>query len=210
MRPSAQALTAALLALAPGLAAVSRAESAAATYALDPVHTRVMFAVEHAGFSRAIGTVSGSTGTLVFDPDDWAGARLEVSVPLQRVDLGDADWNRAVLGRNLLHASRYPQATFISTRVEPQGDGRAAVFGRLTLHDVTREIRLDVVLNRLQRHPMPPYRRTAGFSATARLSRADFGVDAWKTLIGDEVELRIEAEATLRADPSSPLPNGSR
>ena len=34
------------------------------TYAIDPVHTRVMIAVEHAGFSKAIGTVSGSTGTL--------------------------------------------------------------------------------------------------------------------------------------------------
>ena len=32
-------------------------------YELDPVHTRVLFAVSHAGFSRALGTVSGSTGT---------------------------------------------------------------------------------------------------------------------------------------------------
>ena len=51
------------------LAASALAASAApATYALDPVHTRVMFAVEHAGFSKAIGTVSGSTGTLELRP----------------------------------------------------------------------------------------------------------------------------------------------
>ena len=32
------------------------------TYTLDPVHTRVMVAVSHAGFSNPMGTVSGSTG----------------------------------------------------------------------------------------------------------------------------------------------------
>lgn len=55
--------------------------AASAAYELDPVHTRVMIAVEHAGFSKAIGTVSGSSGHLQFDPEDWNTARLEVSVP---------------------------------------------------------------------------------------------------------------------------------
>ncbi|TXG79242.1 MAG: polyisoprenoid-binding protein, partial [Rhodocyclaceae bacterium] len=27
-------------------------------YAIDPVHTRVVFEIDHAGFSKAIGTVS--------------------------------------------------------------------------------------------------------------------------------------------------------
>ena len=45
-------------------------------YQLDPVHTRVVFAVGHAGFSKAIGTVSGSTGTLVFDDLAAVAAQL--------------------------------------------------------------------------------------------------------------------------------------
>ncbi|HQY50258.1 MAG TPA: polyisoprenoid-binding protein, partial [Thermomonas sp.] len=31
-------------------------------YVFDPVHTRVMFSIDHAGFSQAIGTVSGAQG----------------------------------------------------------------------------------------------------------------------------------------------------
>jgi hypothetical protein len=42
---------------------------------------------------------------------------------------------------------------------------------------------------------LPPFRRTAGFSATATISRSEFGIDAWPSVIGDQVELRIEAEA---------------
>lgn len=187
----------------PALVLTSLAATAApARYALDPVHTRVLFAVEHAGFSKALGTVSGSSGTLVFDPDDWAAATLEVTVPLRRADLGDAKWNEATLARNLLDAERFPDAHFVSTKVEASDATHAKVTGNLTLHGVTRPVTLDVTLNALKRHPLPPFRRTAGFSATATLSRAAFGVDAWKSMIGDTVELRIEAEAVRegRAD----------
>lgn len=79
--------------------------------------------------------------------------------------------------------------------------------GDLTLRGVTRPLCMDVTLNALKRHPMPPFRRTAGFSATATLSRADFGMSAWKTVIGDRVELRIEAEAVReRGEPAAPAP----
>lgn len=170
--------------------------AAPAQYALDPVHTRVLFAIEHAGFSKALGTVSGSTGTLVFDPDDWRSARLQARVPLQRLDLGDEKWNRAALAHNLLDGARYPEAQFVSTRIEPIDAQHAKVIGQLTLHGVTREVTLDVTLNAVKRHPLPPFRRTAGFSATTTLQRADFGIDAWPSVIGGTVELRIEAEAT--------------
>ncbi len=165
------------------------------TFALDPVHTRVVVAVDHAGFSKAIGTVSGSTGTLVFDRDDWTSARLDVRVPVGKLDLGDAKWNSAVLAANLLDGERHPEAHFISTRIEPVDADHARVCGDLTLRGVTRPQCLEVTLNALKRHPLPPFRRTAGFSATTTLSRADFGITAWKNVIGDSVELRIEAEA---------------
>ncbi|QNH11854.1 YceI family protein [Xanthomonas sp. SI] len=180
--------------------------AAPAQYALDPVHTRVLFAIEHAGFSKALGAVSGSTGTLAFDPDDWRSARLDARVPLQRLDLGDDKWNRAALAHNLVDGERFPEARFVSTRIEPIDATHAKVFGTLTLHGVSREIALDVTLNALKRHPLPPFRRTVGFSATTTLQRADFGIAAWPSVIGATVELRIEAEATRdgRADADPP------
>src|SRR3546814_11471924 len=104
------------------------ASAQAARYALDPVHTRVMFELSHAGYSQAIGTVSGSTGTLVFDPGDWSVARVEVSVPLLRLDMGDATWTRAALGRHLLDGAGPTAASFVSMRVG--GSGRASCRGR--------------------------------------------------------------------------------
>jgi len=179
----------------------------AARYVIDPVHTRVMFELSHAGYSQAIGTVSGSTGTLVFDPADWSRARVEVSVPVSRLDLGDDKWNRAALGRNLLDGDDYPAASFVSTRVEPVDATHASVFGTLTLRGVPREVKLDVAFNQARRYPLPPFRRTIGFSATTTISRKAFGIDAWPTVIGDSVALRIEAEAQLqRGEDPTPTP----
>ncbi|OHE85073.1 MAG: hypothetical protein A2579_12215 [Lysobacterales bacterium RIFOXYD1_FULL_69_11] len=196
MRPSPRP---ALIVLLAALATPAHADGPE-PYAIDPVHTRVMFAVGHAGFSKALGTVSGSTGALLFDPEDWTAARLDVRVPMAAIDLGDEGWNRATLARNLLDAERHPEARFVSTDVTPIDDDSARACGQLTLRDVTRPLCMDVTLNALKRHPMPPFRRTAGFSATATLSRADYGITAWKSVIGDEVELRIEAEAVRDND----------
>lgn len=191
-----------------GLLAGTATGAEPAQYSLDPVHTRVVFAINHAGFSKAIGTVSGSTGQLRFDPGDWTRATLQASVPMARIDLGDAEWNKATLAGNLLNVEDYPTAEFVSTRVEPVAPNRASVYGTLTLHGVSREVVLDVTLNAAKRHPLPPFRRTVGFSATAMLSRKEFGIDAWPSVIGDAVELRIEAEATRsRVDGDADAPD---
>jgi polyisoprenoid-binding protein YceI len=198
-----------LLALLAGISAAASGSGARAAgvedYTLDPVHTRVVFLVEHAGFSRAMGAISGSSGTLRFDRDDWRSAQLDVTVPLARLDLGDAKWNGAVLASRLLDADRHPEARFVSRQVEPVDADHAKVCGELTLRGVTGPVCLDVTFNALKRHPLPPFRRTAGFSATATLSRKAFGIVAWPTVVGDEVTLLIEAEAVRsRGDGDAP------
>ncbi len=68
---------------------------------------------------------------------------------------------------------------------------------------------LDVTLNAVKRYPLPPFRRTVGFSATTTLSRRAFGITAWPGVIGDAVQVRIEAEAAFdRSDaPGTPAPD---
>ena len=69
------------------LAALAPGSAPAATWRLDPVHTRVVFIVGHAGLSRAIGTFSGAQGRLEFDPEHWADARVELALPVASLDL---------------------------------------------------------------------------------------------------------------------------
>lgn len=194
--------------LLPALFALSCATRAQAgeaeRFVFDPVHTRVMFAIDHAGYSKAIGTVSGSVGSLVFDADDWSTARLEVDVPMGRIDMGDSGWAAAIFAPRFLDVKRYPQARFVSTTITRREANRGTACGDLTLHGVTRPLCMDLVLNKIARYPLPPFRRTAGFSAQAQLKRSDFGMTSWRSLVGDDVELRIEAELIRRHGDDAP------
>ena len=191
-QPPSSIRLSALLALLACLPAVA---GEPARYAFDPVHTRVMFAIDHAGFSKAIGTISGSQGSLHFDVEDWSSARLDVVVPMHRLDMGDSGWSASVFAPRFLDVKRHPQARFVATDgLQRQLANRGRACGQLTLHGVTRPLCLDVVLNKAGRYPLPPFRRTIGFSATATLKRSDYGMTSWQSLVGDDIELRIEAE----------------
>jgi polyisoprenoid-binding protein YceI len=171
------------------------AGAAPADYAIDPVHTRIAFRVGHAGFSRALGTFAGASGTLRFDADDWSTAKLEIAVPVASLDLGDDGWNGKVLDGTFFDAGKLPQARFASTAVEKVDDTKLRVRGDLTIHGVTRPVAFEATFNALKRHPLT-FRRTAGFSAVLEVSRKDFGMDAWKSVIDDRVEIRVELQAT--------------
>lgn len=199
----------ALLLLAGLVLAATAGAQGAQDFAVDPVHTRVLVAVDHAGFSKALGTVSGTRGRVRF-AEGWAGAEVDVSLPLRDLDFGDARWNAAV--QALLGTVRHPQARFVSRQVTPRDARTAQVCGDLSLAGHTRPLCMDVAFNALKRHPMPPFRRTAGFSATAVLDRTEFGLDRWASMVGTQVELRIELEASRglgapSADPASPEPD---
>lgn len=189
---SARALPLLLFAvMAPGAMAVS---AKTASFALDPVHTRIAFQVSHAGFSNPIGSFSGSTGSLEFDDKDWSTARLDVRIPLASLNLGDAKWQQKILDSTFFNASKYPDAHFVSTQVKMSDPQHGSVIGDLTLHGVTHPVTLSVTLNALKRHPLT-LKKTAGFSATATLSRKDFGISAWEHLVGDQVQVILEVEA---------------
>jgi polyisoprenoid-binding protein YceI len=163
-------------------------------FAIDPVHSRVLFMVDHAGFSSALATLSGPRGWIRIERGSWDGASVEVEVDLARLDLGDENWNTRVAKRDFFNTRRYPKTRFVSREVIVIDAEHARVIGELQLRDSRLPLTLNVRRLRDARHPLT-LRRTVGFSATAKLSRAAFGITAWKSLVGDDVELRIEVEA---------------
>lgn len=175
-------------------------------YALDPVHSRVLFAVDHAGFSRSMATLGRIEGRLVLDGDDWTRARVEARIPMETLDFGDADWNRQMASRRWFDAVRHPEARFVSSRVEVIDEERLQVTGDLRVAGQSSEVVLDVRINQRARNPLT-HRPTVGFSATTTLDRRRFGMLAYPSLVGNEVEVRLEIEARRgRANLAEPEP----
>lgn len=190
-----------LLALAGaiGLLGATPARAEPEWFAIDPVHTRVLFFIDHARFARSIGMFRPVEGGLWFDADDWSKGHIDLCLSLNHLDMGDRKWEEALRRRDFFDADHHPDLCFTTRRVERLDDRTGRLHGEITIRGAKRPATFDFTVNDLRRFSLTMKRRL-GISATATFSRADFGMTRDKTLIGDAVEVVIELEAQL-ADP---------
>jgi polyisoprenoid-binding protein YceI len=176
---------------------VGTATAAPVAYQYDPVHSQVVFSVDHNGFSRSFGRLHVS-GNLSFDATNWSHSSTHVVIDTAGVDMGDAKWNDAVRGNDLFAAARFPTATFDSTSVEKTGDDTGVLHGKLTMRGVSQPVDIPFRLNRNGR-TIYGMHDVAGFSANFTLDRTLFGMTSNPNSIGRSVAVWLEIEA-IRSD----------
>jgi polyisoprenoid-binding protein YceI len=188
------AATAASAAAAPNPASVQ-----GGTYAIEPTHTRLLFAVDHFGTSTWYGDFTHASGSLKLDPKNPAASQVEVSVPIASVSTTNAVLDGELKSPDWFDAAKYPTMTFKSTKVTVTGPGRATVAGELTLHGVTKPVVLDARLKGAGPNPMTKA-YMVGFDATGKIKRSEFGVTKYVPVVGDEVTLILSAPFVRKGD----------
>lgn len=184
--------------LALALAASFGAAAKPVSYQLDPNHTVVLASWNHFGYSHPSANFGQASGTLVYDADDVATSRVEVTLPLAGLDTFVPKLDAHLRSADFFDAEKYPTITFRSTRVHDLGGGKLAIMGDLTVHGVTRPVTLDATLNGASVNPMTKS-PTIGFDATTTIKRSDFGVGAYVPKVGDEIAIRISTEGSAKA-----------
>lgn len=173
-------------------------------FRIDPVHTQVLFSVDHDGYSHPVGRMRVAAGWLRLDEDDWSTAKVVADVDTASVDLGDKDWNDAVTGKRFLDAKEFPLAHFESTSIEAPSDNagkkNSVLHGNLTLRGVTREVAIPFAFNRAGASIFSGMQTLAGFSGHTTLDRMPFGMTAFPKAVGQQVEVRLEVEGILDQD----------
>jgi polyisoprenoid-binding protein YceI len=179
--------------LALGLATTASAASAADTYHLEKTHVDLLFSISHAGFTEKHGSFRDLDATLQYDDAKPENSQVTVVVKTDSLDTAFAPRDKDVKSEKFLDVARYPEMRFVSTKVTREPDQTLRIEGQLTLHGVTRPLTLHARLNKEAPNPFDK-RPTLGFSATGSLERSDFGIATYLPVIGDEVNLTIDAE----------------
>lgn len=187
-------MTKLLSALAGILMLAASTNAVAEDYSFDPTHTRIMYAVNHFGFSNVHGEFLGFEGVVNFDPTNVEAAQFDITIEVASVSSGYTTRDEHMRGSNWFSAEEFPTMHFVSTSIEQTGEGTAIMTGDLTLKGVTLPVALDVILNGQGRHPFNAQRQIYGFTATGSLNRSDFGMEYAIPFLGDEITLTIEAE----------------
>ena len=176
----------------------------AASYSVDASHTTAGFGVRHLMVSTVRGVFDKVSGTVEIDDADPAQSRIDVTIDAASVDTRDAKRDEHLRGADFFDVAKFPTIAFRSTRIEKSQDGTLLATGNLTIHGVTRPVTLTIdSLSPPSKAPWGAIVR--GATATARVSRREFGLVWNKTLetggvaIGDEVQLTIDAELVEQA-----------
>ena len=163
------------------------------SYKADAPHTRIVFVVNHMGFTDYFGQFNGINGQLSLDAAHPASSQVTMTIPTDSVDANNSVLTAELRGDKWFDAAKYPTITFKSTQVTPTGKDTADVTGDVTFHGVTHPETLHVKFNAGGTHPFTK-KYTIGFNAEAHLKRSDFDQKTFVPLIGDDVTLIISAQ----------------
>ena len=197
------------------IAAVGYAPAAAETvhFRVDPGATQIVASVKEP-LARIRGAASGTfnaiSGTIEGDPaDPVKTGRIAITFDATSYKSGSAYRDKRVT-RDALDAEHFPAIRFVSTRIEDFAwvsrdvEATATIVGNLTLHGVTREVRIPIDAT------LSPDRKLFSTDGDFDFAMSDFGIEQPSTLFGAlrtgrRVDLNFRVVA-VPADPASAAP----
>jgi polyisoprenoid-binding protein YceI len=178
------------------IAAAGSAGAAPVKYTLDPEHTYPSFEADHfGGLSTWRGKFNKSSGTIVYDKEAASGT-LDVTIDTSSIDTGHDKLNTHVKSNDagMLDVAKYPTATYTGKLAKFVNGAPTEVDGTLTLHGVSKPLKLKIDHFDCRPHPMKKDKQVCGANATADLNRGDFGVD-WGKSYGFKMDVKLEIQA---------------
>lgn len=180
-------------------------------YTIDPTHSAVSFKVRHF-FSKVPGKFDKFAGTIKFDQQNWAASSVDVSIETASINTSNEGRDKHLRSPDFFDAAKYPVITFHSTKIEALDATHLRITGDFTMHGVTKPVVLNAEYT--GSGPGPQGVKLAGFTATTKIDRQDFGV-AWNhavegtNVLGDDIEIEISVEADMTPPPVVSAPASS-
>jgi polyisoprenoid-binding protein YceI len=171
----------------------------AGTYAVDPVHSSVTFAITHNG----VATFRSGFESYEAKLSGGEAPKLEGSVDVTSVEIDEEQLKGHLLSPDFFDAERYPRLRFESTELSVGEDGSVRLLGEVEIRGEKREVEASGRFGQVGADLAGNAR--VGLSVAAIIDRRDFGLD-WQAELpsGGEVldyavsiavELELVAEA---------------
>ncbi len=174
------------------------------SWQIDSAHSQIQFSVRHMMISNVRGRFENFTGVVEFNEQDPTRSSVDVQIEAASINTREAQRDGHLKSPDFLNADKYPYLTFKSKRIEKTDATHSRMIGVLTIRDIAKEVVLDVEYSGQAKSPWGT--TSAGFSATAKINRKDWGL-TWNqaletggVLVGDEVNVNIELEIVKQAE----------
>jgi polyisoprenoid-binding protein YceI len=167
-------------------------------WAIDATHTEIGFKVKHMMFTNVSGKIVKYNASVETDGDEFSNAVIEFTADVDSVTTGSNDRDAHLLSPDFFDATKFPKMNFTATLLEKVDDADFRLTGDLTLHGVTRSIKLEAEFGGLMKDPWGNIK--AAFSITGKINRKDFGLiwnaalETGGVLVSEEVKIIAEVQ----------------
>ena len=176
------------------------------TYDLDPAHCVIGFAVRHLEINWVEGRFKDLTGTINYNGQDVTKSTVQFAAKTESIDTGVAPRDQHLRSPDFFEVAKYPEMTFVSTKIEKKGKDKYTLHGHLTIKGVTKQIEFPFTFTGAIKDPWGNTR--FGIEAHTKINRRDYGINYVNALagggfdIGDEITINLQLEA-FKPDPKT-------
>lgn len=186
------------LLLASSLAALMAVPAQAADYVIDTegAHAFVQFKISHLGYSWLYGRFNDFQGEFSYDSAKLADSKINLTINTNSLDSNHDARDNHIRSADFLNTEKFPQASFVSTKVVPKAGNAFELHGNFTLNGVTKEVVIAAEKIGEGQDPWGGYR--AGFAGTAEFALKDFGINYDLGPASSTVYLQLSVEGVRK------------
>jgi polyisoprenoid-binding protein YceI len=182
-----------------------------ARWFFEPGHTSAEFRARHMMVTWVRGHFKNVHGTMQWDPKHPESTAVEVTIDATKIWSGEPARDAHLKSADFLDVEHHPTIHFKGSSLAICGAHASKLHGELTIRGTTRPVTLDVLHlgewetgwweDGVDKGP----KTRAGFVATARINRNDFGVrwnnplDRGGVVVSDDIDITLDVEAILES-----------
>ena len=167
-------------------------------WVIDPTHSEIGFKVKHMMFTNVSGKFSKFDATIESEDTNLENAKIEFTGAIDSVTTGNTDRDAHLLSADFFDAAQFPEIKFSATSFTKINEGDYELVGDLTLHGVTKSVKLAAEYGGLMKDPWGNSKMALALEG--KINRKDWGLN-WNSaletggvLVSEEVRLNIELQ----------------
>jgi polyisoprenoid-binding protein YceI len=165
---------------------------------LDLTHSEIQFKVRHLMITNVTGSFGKFSADVETTDENFETAKVSFSAEVDSLTTNNEQRDGHLKSADFFEISKFPTLTFVSTKFERISGEEYHVYGEMTFHGVTKNIKLHVEHGGVIKDPWGNTR--TGFTVEGKINRKDFGLtwnaatEAGGLVVGEDVKLHASVE----------------
>jgi len=172
-------------------------------WTIDKTHSEIQFKIRHLMITHVTGSFGRFDATIETTDDNFDTAKINFSAEVDSITTNNEQRDGHLKSADFFEISKYPTLLFVSTKFENISGEEYNLYGDMTFHGVTKNIKLQVEHGGVIKDPWGMTR--TGFSIEGKINRKDFGLtwnaatEAGGVVLSEDVKLHANVEFVKQA-----------